>query len=84
MSELMKESHDKYRDRIRTRVWYVRYKHIANLLKEGNCENPVVVLQNIDMMMNNAHGYGYDRIACSALESLTLVVEDMGWVWIHK
>ncbi len=71
----------KEKEKIRHRVWYERYKAIADLLKEGKCENPVEVLHNIDMMVNDAHGYGYDRIACSALESLKQVVEDMGWVW---
>lgn len=72
----------KEKDKIRSRVWYERYKAIADTLKEGKCENPVKVLKSIDLLINEAHGYGYDRIACSAYESLKQVVEDMGWKWI--
>lgn len=68
-------------DKIRSRVWYQRYKSLAELLKKGNCENPVEVLKQVDKTINDARGYGYDHVACSAWESLQQVVEDMGWEW---
>lgn len=81
MSELMKKSHDKYKDRIRMRVWYLNYRNIAECLHKGSCQNPVKVLKDIHDMINNSYGYGYCHISVSAYESLQLVVEDMGWQW---
>ena len=65
----------------RNRVWYERYKDIAEALKAGECKNPVEVLKAIDRMINTSHGYGYHRLAVSAYESLEQVCLDMGWVW---
>lgn len=65
----------------RNRVWYQRYMDIATKLKDGNCQNPVEVLQAIDNMINSSHGYGYSHLATSAYESLQQVVVDMGWTW---
>lgn len=67
--------------RARATVWYGRYKALADELKEGKSQNPVQVLKSIDAMINDAQGYGYDRIAMSAYQSLKQVVEDMGWKW---
>ena len=81
MSELMKDSHDKYVERVRNRVWYQRYMTIAKQLKDTGCKDPVSVLKAIDRMINIAHGYGYHRLAVSAYESIEQVCLDMGWVW---
>ncbi len=83
MSEIMKSSLEKHEQRVRQRVWYKRYKELAELLVEDEPINlsPVRILEHIDRMINNAYGYGYAHIASSAHESLKLVVKDMGWEW---
>lgn len=72
---------DKYKQRIRRRVWYLNYRGLAESLREGGCKSPVKVLKDIHEMIDKSYGFGYCHVAISALESLKLVVEDMGWEW---
>jgi hypothetical protein len=83
MSECMKLTYTKYIERMRQRVWYKRYRGIAELLKLGQCQNPVEVLRCLDSMVNSARGYHYNHVSRSADESLKQVVKDMGWKWLE-
>ena len=79
MSELMKDSLETYKNKIRNRVWYWRFMELAILLEKEKCKNPVKVLKEFDALINRIRGYHYKHVAISAYESLEQVCLDMGW-----
>lgn len=69
---------EKREKQLRQNKWYNYYAHYADeYMKEFKDEGVVVrILELIDYHMNNNYGYGSERVACSAEESLELVIKD--------